>query len=117
MKKEGCRNTIVDAWGFPTYESNMVLASSKIMHCEEKLVEWSRSSFGSIRRQLAEASKMLGLAEEAVARGASYDQVRILRMNINELLDKESMMWIQRACTLYLQSGDSNTHYFHSRAL
>ena len=75
MKKEGCRNTIVDAWGFPTYESNMVLASSKIMHCEEKLVEWSWSSFGSIKRQLAEALKMLGLVEEAAARGASYDQV------------------------------------------
>ena len=59
-----------------------------------KLVEWSRSSFGSTKRQLVEASKMLGLVEEAAARGALHDQVRILKMNINELLDKESMMWI-----------------------
>jgi len=116
MKEDGCRNKIIDAWGFPSYESNMVLASSKIKHCGSKLAKWSQSSFGSIKRQLVEASKMLGLAEEAAAKGAPYDQVRILKMNINELLDKESMMWIQRARTLYLQLGDSNTCYFHSRA-
>ena len=55
-------------------------------------MEWSQTSFGSIKRQLVGASKLLVLAEEAVARGGSYDQVRILKLEINELLDKESMM-------------------------
>ena len=59
---------------------------------------------------------MLVLAEEAAARGGSYDQVRSIKLVINELLDKESMMWIQRAHSLYLQSGDSNTRFFHSKA-
>ena len=94
MKEDGCRNTITDAWGLPSYDSNLVLASSKINHRGLKLAEWSRSSFGSIKRQLADALKMLGLAKEAAARGAPYEQVQILKMNINELLDKESMMWI-----------------------
>uniref|UniRef100_A0A7N2L0X4 DUF4283 domain-containing protein n=1 Tax=Quercus lobata TaxID=97700 RepID=A0A7N2L0X4_QUELO len=75
MKEVGCRNTIVDAWGFPSYESNMFLASSKIKHCGVKLVEWSRLSFRSIKRQIVETSKKLVLTEEAAARGASYDQV------------------------------------------
>ena len=116
MKEKGCRNTINDAWGFPSSESDMILASSKIKHCGEKLVEWSRTSFGSIKRQLAEAPKLLVLAEEVAARGCSCDQVRILKLENNELLDKESMMWIQRARAMYLQSGDSNTRFFHSKA-
>lgn len=94
MKDDGCRATIVDAWDYPAYRSNLVLASSKIKHCGEKLMEWSRFSFGSIKRQLAKASKKLSFAEEAVARGSPYDQVRILKMKINELLNKESMVWI-----------------------
>nr|XP_023874851.1 uncharacterized protein LOC111987372 [Quercus suber] len=101
--------------GVPSFESNVLLASSKILHCGEKLTVWSQS-FGSIKRQLVEASKRLVLAEEAAARGASYDQVRILKLKINDLLDKESLMWIQRARSLYLQTRDSNTRYFHSRA-
>lgn len=38
------------------------------------------------------------------------------KLEINELLNKESMMWIQRAQALYLQSSNNNTRYFHSRA-
>ena len=75
MKEDGCRDTIIEAWGLPSYDSNLVLASSKINYCGLKLAKWSRSSFGSIKRQLAEASKMLGLAEVEAARGAPYDQV------------------------------------------
>ena len=33
-------------------------------------MEWSRSAFGSVKRQLSEASKMLVLAEEAAAGAA-----------------------------------------------
>ena len=55
-------------------------------------MEWSQTSFGSIKRQLAGASKLLVLVEEAATRGGSYDHVRILKLEINELLDKESMM-------------------------
>ena len=116
MKEAGCRDTITEAWGLPSYDSNLVLASSKINYCGVKLAERSQSSFGSIKRQLAEASKKLRLAEEAAARGAPYDRVRTLKLTVNELLDKENIMWIQRARSLYLQSGDSNTRYFHSRA-
>nr|POE62582.1 hypothetical protein CFP56_42596 [Quercus suber] len=70
-----CKKTIIDAWGLPSFECNMLLAPSKIKSCSEKLVEWSRSSFGSIKRQLAEASKMLVSTKEAAARGGSIDQV------------------------------------------
>ncbi|KAK7842693.1 hypothetical protein CFP56_013490, partial [Quercus suber] len=110
MKDVRCKKTIIDAWGLPSFECNMLLAPSKIKSCSEKLVEWSRSSFGSIKRQLAEASKMLVSTKEAAARGGSIDQ------EINELIDKESLMWFQRARAMYLQLGDSNTRFFHSRA-
>ena len=60
-------------------------------------MEWSWTSFGSIKSQLAKATKKLVLAEEAAVKGSSYEQVRMLKLEINELLDKESMMWIQRA--------------------
>jgi len=48
----------------------MILASSKIKHCVEKLVEWSWTSFGSIKSQLAEATKKLVLAKEAAVKGS-----------------------------------------------
>ena len=35
---------------------------------------------------------------------------------MNELLDKESLMWQQQAQALHLKSGDSNTRFFHNKA-
>ena len=74
----------------------MILASSKLTlwgetsGVESKIL-WEHKS------QLAEATKKLILAKEAATRGSSYEQVRMLKLEINELLDQESMMWIQRA--------------------
>jgi len=46
-----------------------------------------------VKKQLEEKSKLLEKVEFAVARGAYYETVRLLRVEVNELLDKESLMW------------------------
>ena len=78
----------------------------KIKLCGIKLMEWSKQSFGSVRKQLEEKSKLLEKVESAEARGADYKTVRLLKMEVNELLDKESLMWQQRARALHLKCGD-----------
>ena len=88
----------------------------KIKLCGDKLMEWSKRSFGSVKKQIEEKSKLLEMAEYATAQGADYEAVRILRLEMNELLDKESLMWQQQARSLHLKSGDSNTRFFHNKA-
>ena len=41
-----------------------------------------------MRKQLEEKSKLLEKAEYAAAQGAGYDAVKLLRIEVNELLDK-----------------------------
>lgn len=55
-------------------------------------MEWSRHSFGSFKRQLEEKSRLLEKAEVAIALGADYEVVRMLKLEMNDLLDKESLM-------------------------
>ena len=47
---------------------------------------------------------------------ANYEVVKVLKVELNDLLDKESLMWEQRAQALFLKCGDRNTSYFHSKA-
>ena len=42
---------------------------------------------------MEEKSKLLEKAEFAATRGADYETVRLLKMEVNELLDKEFLMW------------------------
>ena len=47
--------------------------------------------------------------------GVSF-QVRELKKEINELVDKEYRMWFQRSKVLWAANGDKNSKYFHYRA-
>ncbi|KAK7839327.1 hypothetical protein CFP56_018144 [Quercus suber] len=82
---------------------------------EKRLFEWSKHSFGNIRRQLEEKTKELIKAELAAANRSDCDVVRVIQVKVNELLEKESLMWQQRARNLFLKSGDRNTCYFHQK--
>ena len=49
----------------PYSSSQMVL--EKIKLCEEKLMEWSKRTFGSVKKQIEEKSKLLERAEFVAA--------------------------------------------------
>ena len=70
---------------------------------------------GNIRRQLEEKTKELVKAELAAANGFDSSMVRVIQVEVNELLEKESLMWQQRVRILFLKLGDRNTCYFHQK--
>ena len=56
------------------------------------------------------------MAEEEVIRGGCISRVQRLKKEISKLLVREEQMWKQQSRALWLQEGDNNTKYFHSRA-
>ena len=64
--------------------------TGKIQTCGEKLTEWSKNSFGSLRKMLEEKSKLLARAKMDAVKGGDQILVKSLQKEINDLLDKES---------------------------
>ncbi|KAK9996958.1 hypothetical protein SO802_021644 [Lithocarpus litseifolius] len=105
VKDQGYGETVMAAWGSSSQVIYVPIVSKKIRQSGKKLFEWIRLSFGSIRRQLEEKSKLLVKAELATALGADRTFIKTLQMEINELMDKENIMWQQRSQALFLRMG------------
>ena len=78
--------------------------------CQTKLQWWSKRFFGNITIELAGEKKSLAMG------GNGVEMMMGPKDEILELLMKEEKMWQESSKTHWLNSGDKNTSYFHSKA-
>ena len=116
MKDEGCREVIEDAWSHVHQGNPMSKVEGKVDRCRKNLKWWSKVAFGNVTQSLRKKNELLRVVEEEAIRGGSFSCVQRLKKEISKLLVLEKQMWKQRSQTLWLQEGDNNTKYFHSRA-
>ena len=89
---------------------------AKVDDCQIQLKLWDKSTFGNICIELAQKRKQLLKAEGESMGGRGHTRVKALTKEIKKLMDKEEVMWHQRAKNDWLKFGDQNTKYFHYRA-
>jgi hypothetical protein len=115
-KHEECEKVIVDVWrDTESPETPTFQLVEKLKLCRKELIGWSKASFGNIKIKLEELEETLKQLESN-NQGQHSAQIKILKMEVNELLEKEEVYWKQRARIAWLKEGDRNTKFFHSKA-
>ena len=116
LSDKGCGWVIEVVWrNNSSYEAETQVLK-KIERCGTELTQWSRRNFGHVRKEIVEKRKCLAKVELAARQSGCNLWIRELKLEINELLVKENIMWRQRAKFFWLVGGDMNSKYFHSRA-
>ena len=87
----GCSLTVKDAWGQSSPDASMSLVAGKLKNCGDKLLSWSRQSFGSIKRSIDMKSKRLNRAELEATKGNR--DAYLIRSLQTELMNH----WIKKA--------------------
>ena len=116
MEDVGCKEVVENAWAHNSQGIAISRLEGKVDRCHRNLKWWSKVALGNVTRKLRENKNLLRLVAVEADRGRNIARVLRLKKDISTLLMKEEQMWKQRSRSLWLQEGDNNTRYFHSRA-
>jgi hypothetical protein len=80
----------------------------------KSLHNWGKRKFGNITRELSKLREKLANLQEA---SAPREEIRTVTDQMNEVLYREEMLWLQRSRIDWLREGDRNTKFFHHKAV
>lgn len=111
----GCREVVESAWDFDGGLENVQLAD-KLRNCKETLRRCNWREFGNVKHLLKQKREQLQQLESVNSLHETAEEIQRLKLEINEMLTREEIMWIQRSRAMWMKWEDQNTKFFQATA-
>ena len=99
IKDKDYEGVVHATWDLSLKGDPMMNVMHKVNNCQSYLKSWNKNVFGNIRGALVRKKKLLAKAENMAISGQGIGQVKVLKDEINKLLDFKECMWSQSAKT------------------
>ena len=96
------------------YISKLSSVASSLKEVMKELKQWSMVKFGIVLKKIESLRNNLAKLQLA---GADRAHIRTKMNQLDELLYREEMLWMQRSRVDWLKEGDRNMKFFHRKAV
>ncbi|XP_074287844.1 uncharacterized protein LOC141612999 [Silene latifolia] len=96
------------------WDSNNNLVS-QLSELSEKLQHWNGTVFGNIFRKKRVLMARIGGCQRELSQGRQGHLIKLeakLRKELDEILEREEILWYQKSRVNFIKDGDRNTSYF-----
>ena len=105
---------IANSWAKHRPHGNLGSVAHSLKDLMRNLKEWSNKTFGHVLRDIENLRTQLADLQQGATDRALVKE----KMNeLDELLYREEMLWLQRSRITWLKEGERNTEYLHRRAV
>ena len=97
-------------------ENPVLLFKKKAKDSLAELKLWSKYEFEGRKKNLDQLLHHLQSIKESQEKYVNGNEVKKIEKQIDAMLLEEEIYWRQRSRAVWLQEGDKNTTFFHSKA-
>ena len=105
---------IQQAWESNSMGSRAAQLWAKFLNVKKYAGNWNKSVFGKVDYEIKLKLAQLQQIQNSIRSITDVRKERLLRGDLEELLDREEMMWAQKARTQWILQGERNTKYFQT---
>ncbi|KAL5736534.1 hypothetical protein ACOSQ2_031322 [Xanthoceras sorbifolium] len=114
--RKECYSVICSAWGGFDSDTSGRGLRDKLVVCADRLKNWSKVKFGSLRKVIDRKRCELNLLYDRQQSEQVLNDIKLREQELESLLSKEELYWKQRSRVDWLLVGDKNSKFFHKRA-